>query len=177
MRKSGLTMRRAIPKLLLSCVCLSLGGCELSTDERMQVAGIVRIDGQPLKSGTVRFVPEIGRPASSAIMTDGSFELASESIDKLSQAGVPAGNYRVQVSASKIVDDKTIRWHVPQRYADFRTSGLDVTIDKSTNDLVIDLTWADEKPEGSTATEGAVEAEHRKGPSDELPESKSKGAS
>ena len=49
------------------------------------------------------------------------------------------GSYRVQVASSKIVDDKTIQWNAPAKYADFRTSDLAVVIEKPTNDLRIQL--------------------------------------
>ena len=127
---------------LLGLACCA-GGCGQNADQRVPVAGRVLIDGQPLTGGTIRFVPEAGRPASSAIMADGSFDLASESVQRASEAGVPPGSYRVQVSASKIVDDETIHWNAPEKYADFRTSGLSVTIDKPTDDLVIELSWED----------------------------------
>jgi hypothetical protein len=116
-------------------------GCGQHSDERVPVAGRVLIDGEPLTAGTIRFVPATGRPASSAILSDGSFQLASESVNHLSQVGLPRGKYRVQVSASNVIDDATIRWNAPARYADFRTSGLGVTIKKPTDDLVIELTW------------------------------------
>jgi len=139
-------MRITCLHVLLVGISCCAGGCGPDSQQRVPLAGRVLIDGQPLTSGTIRFVPESGRPASSAIMADGSFDLASESINRVSELGVPRGKYRVQVSALNIVDDETIRWNAPEKYADFRTSGLDVTIDRPTDDLLIELTWGDAKP-------------------------------
>ncbi len=114
-------------------------GCGGSAIERFPVSGEVLIDGRPLGSGTIRFVPEEGRPSSAAIQSDGRFELASESVGRTKEIGVAPGHYRVQVASSKIVDDKTIQWNAPAKYADFRTSDLAVVIEKPTNDLRIQL--------------------------------------
>ena len=141
----SVTTRVVVVELSLLLIALAGGGCEQVAIERVPVAGKVLIDGQPLTAGTIRFVPKSGRPASSAILSDGSFELASESVDRSVATGIPRGTYRVQVSASKVVDEETVEWKAPAAYADFRTSGLNVTIDKPTRDLLIELTWGDSK--------------------------------
>jgi hypothetical protein len=128
-------------------LAICIAGCSESTVEPVRVAGMVLIDAKPLDGGTISFVPKVGRPASSTILPDGSFDMAAESIDRTSQAGVMPGIYRVQVSASKIVDDQTIEWKAPQHYADFRTSGLEVVVERPVSDLVFELTSeVDEAP-------------------------------
>ncbi len=138
-------MRYDSPQLLPLVAAMVLGGCDRSDLQRVPVAGTVRIDGRPLSSGVVRFVPESGRPVSGKVLQDGKFELAAESVDQVRQRGAPVGQYRIQVSAAKIVNDQVIDWNVPERYADFRTSGLQVAIDKPQDNLLIDLTWYDSK--------------------------------
>jgi hypothetical protein len=128
--------------ILLLPMALALG-CGGSTIERVPVSGEVLIDGQPLSSGNIQFVPEQGRPSSAAIQPDGHFELASESVGHTKEIGATPGRYRVQVASSKIIDEKTIQWNAPAKYADFRTSGLEIMIDKPTNDLRIRLTSDD----------------------------------
>jgi len=156
-------MRVTAYYLSFLCLVFGAGGCGPDAEQRVPVAGTVLIDGQPLTSGTIRFVPEVGRPASSAIMADGSFELASDSVNRVSALGIPRGDYRVQVSALQVVDDETIRWNAPEMYADFRTSGLDVTIDRPTDDLVIELTWGDalspDEDDDSKTAEAASDTE------------------
>jgi hypothetical protein len=152
-------MRRAVFEWALFLTALAGTGCEQAAVERVPVAGKVLIDGQPLTEGTIRFVPELGRPASSAILADGSFELASDSVDRSSQLGIPRGTYRVQVTASKILDEETVEWKAPAAYADFRTSGLNVTVDRPTRDLLIELTWSGDKlTEAQAPNSDAVQA-------------------
>lgn len=137
-----------------------IAGCSEPTIEPVRVAGMVLIDAKPLDGGTIRFVPKVGRPASSTILADGSFDMAAESVDRASQAGILPGKYRVQVSASKIVDDQTIEWKAPQHYADFRTSGLEVVVEKPVNDLVFELTSeVDEAPAADGAADEVVSPE------------------
>jgi hypothetical protein len=115
-------------------------GCRDSVIERVPVSGEVLIDGQPLTTGNIQFVPEDGRPSSAAIQPDGHFEVSSESVGRTKEMGAAPGRYHVQVASSKVIDEKTIHWNAPARYADFRTSGLEVVIDKPTTDLRIQLT-------------------------------------
>jgi hypothetical protein len=118
-------------------------GCAQSDNGLVPVSGVVRIDGQPVRAGTVRFVPASGRPLSGTIRPDGTFELASENFQQIRQVGAPPGQYRIQISAPKVVNDQLVEWKVPQRYADFRTSGLQTAIDHSHEEVAIDLTWHD----------------------------------
>lgn len=127
-----------ISLLLVSVAAAS--GCGGAATERVPVAGKVLIDGQPLVSGNIRFVPGEGRPASGKIQSDGTYRLTSESINGSTQSGLPRGDYLVQVSSSKVIDDETIQWNAPQKYADFRTSGLKVTVSEPTDSLDIQLT-------------------------------------
>src|SRR6478736_2537276 len=108
-------MRLLETYLLLLTLPLVLG-CGNQSVERVPVAGEVLIDGQPLGSGTIQFVPEQGRPSSATIQSDGRFELASDSVGRAKEIGAAPGRYRVQVASSKIIDDKTIQWNAPARY-------------------------------------------------------------
>ena len=131
--------------LLCLAVCCSAVGCQ-PRERLVSVSGKVLVDGQPLDSGTVSFVPESGRPVTSAILPDGSFQLASSSVGQVrSIDGIPPGKYQVAVSSSKIIseEEELVEWGAPKRYADFRTSGLEANIQESTNDLVLELNWTD----------------------------------
>jgi hypothetical protein len=73
-------------------VSLAAGGCS-SDSGKGTVSGIVTLDGQPLQSGLIRFVPIDGRtPTAEATITDGEFS-----------AEVPIGEKRVSISAPKVV--------------------------------------------------------------------------
>ena len=75
------------------CFALALlAGCD-SQSAQGTVEGKVTLDGAPLKSGLIRFVPTDGQtPTADATITDGSF-----------RATVPPGEKRVSISAPKVV--------------------------------------------------------------------------
>jgi hypothetical protein len=73
-------------------LALACAGCK-SDSSQGTVHGTVTLDGAPLASGIVRFVPADGRTATSdATIADGKFT-----------ANVPVGEKRVTISAPKVV--------------------------------------------------------------------------
>ena len=69
-----------------------VGGCA-GPDTEGIVSGTVTLDGQPLKEGTIRFVPVDGKsPTADARIADGQF-----------RATVPVGEKIVEISAPKVV--------------------------------------------------------------------------
>ena len=77
--------------LFVAC-CVPLGGCSGDANHGT-VSGTVTLDGQPLKSGIIRFVPADGRTASAdAQVIDGKFS-----------AKMPIGQKNVAISAPKVV--------------------------------------------------------------------------
>jgi hypothetical protein len=78
--------------LCLSLCAAALIGCT-SDSSKGTVTGTVTLDGQPLTSGLIRFVPTDGQTATAdATITNGEFT-----------ATVPVGEKRVSVSAPKVV--------------------------------------------------------------------------
>lgn len=116
-------------------------GCGDRRPERVPVAGIVLIDGQPLNRGNIKFVPKNGRPSAGKIGPDGRFNLTCYD----GNDGALLGTHRVQVSSSNIISDNKIEWFAPQQYADFRTSGIEVEVTESVEDLKIELSWGGRK--------------------------------
>jgi len=136
-------------------MCLAVGCSE--TVQRVPVAGTVVVDGQPLTEGTIRLIPEHGRPVFSTIMHDGSFQLGESSVgDKGGTDGVLPGKYQIAVSASQILNEEKdkVKWLAPSHYADHRSSGLEVVIKEAKDDLLVELTW-----EGAETEEDPAEAE------------------
>jgi hypothetical protein len=81
--------RPALPFLL---VCTLLAGCS-DDSGKATISGTVTLDGQPLKDGTIRFVPVDGQtPTAEAVITDGQFSVE-----------VPHGEKQVSISSSKVV--------------------------------------------------------------------------
>jgi hypothetical protein len=127
----------------LSALVVTLWGCG-QQPTRYPVAGQVLIDGEPLPTGTIRFVPDTGRPATGEIGFDGTFALTEASPSSgRRKTGVGPGKYRVAIAAAHVVDEDAgeVEWLAPSKYADFRTSELSVEIDGPQSELVIDLTW------------------------------------
>jgi hypothetical protein len=70
----------------------ALAGCG---EKLMKAGGTVKVDGVPVKEGTIMFVPtKSGRPANGRIM-DGAFTLSFNSPDD----GLPPGDYKVVIVA------------------------------------------------------------------------------
>jgi hypothetical protein len=112
-------------------------GCGDGRPTRVPVAGIVTIDGEPLKMGMIKFAPAGQRPAIGAIDGEGRFTLTTyEKGD-----GVITGTHRVSVTAVEPITERSNRWHAPKKYAESDSSGLEVTIDGPKDDLNIELTW------------------------------------
>jgi hypothetical protein len=128
-------------KFVALMFCAAIAGCGDGRPERVPVAGVVLIDGEPLKSGTIKFVPKNGRPSASKISPNGSFDLTCYD----GNDGALLGAHRVQVSSNRIISDSKIEWYAPQQYADFRTSGIEVDVTEPVEDLKIELRWGDIK--------------------------------
>jgi hypothetical protein len=105
------------------------------------VSGIVTIDGQPLGRGNIKFVPANGRPSAGALGPDGRFTLTCYD----GNDGALLGSHRVQVASNRIISDSKIEWFAPPKYADFRTSEINVEITEAVDDLKIELSWGDRK--------------------------------
>jgi hypothetical protein len=77
---------------ILAVLGYCLAGCT-SDSSQGNVEGTVTLDGQPLTSGIIRFVPVDGRsPTADATITEGAFSLK-----------MPVGAKRVQIMAPKVV--------------------------------------------------------------------------
>jgi hypothetical protein len=126
---------------LLVWIILSLVGCGDGRPTRVPVSGIVLIDGQPLKRGLVKFVPENGRPSVGNIEGDGRFTLTCYD----GGDGAIPGTHRVQVSANRVISNTKIEWYAPTKYADFRTSELRVDVIEPVDDLRIELSSGGQK--------------------------------
>jgi hypothetical protein len=99
------------------------------------VSGIVTIDDKPLDRGNIKFVPKNGRPSAGSIGKDGRFTLTCYD----GNDGALLGSHRVQVASNRIISDSKIEWFAPPKYADFRTSGIEVPISEPVEDLKIEL--------------------------------------
>jgi hypothetical protein len=133
--------RLVIPWCSVFFTVFMIAGCGDGRPTRVPVAGIVLINGEPLQSGNIKFVPKNGRPSAGKINEDGSFNLTCYD----GNDGALLGKHRVQVSSNRIISDSKIEWFAPQKYADFRTSGIEVEVAEAVDNLKIELDWGGKK--------------------------------
>jgi hypothetical protein len=136
----GLTARPFVCGLFIALV-VSIGGCGDGRPVRVPVSGTVTIDGVPLIRGSIKFVPENGRPSFGTIGADGRFTLTCYN----GADGAVPGKHRVQVDANRPISEKKMEIFAPKHYTDYYTSGIEIEISKPVNDLKIELTWGSEK--------------------------------
>lgn len=74
-------------------VAAALAGCSRSAAGRVEVSGAVKILGQPLRDGSIRFVPLEGQDTvSGALVVDGKYTVPR-------QNGLRPGKYLVQLTS------------------------------------------------------------------------------
>ena len=139
--------------VVLACAICS--GCHKAGYERVPVSGHVLIDGAPLTVGFVRFIPSGGgRPSVTNIGADGRFDFGQE--------GVVVGKQHVEVIASEPIGTEGYRWHAPEKYTNYKTSGLEQEISQPTSDLTLNLKWDGGKPYTVQNAAGEVDPKNLK---------------
>ena len=137
-----------MPRRVACCLFLMLfsvlAGCSQNA-KLGHVRGIVRLDGKPLATGSVRFVPDAGRAATGTIQPDGSYYLGTYS----QSDGALIGTHRVVIIAYEGSGDvrpayetpsKKSKSLVPERYSAPGTSGLTFIVKPGDNQADFDLT-------------------------------------
>jgi hypothetical protein len=134
---------RAAWRWCLVClpVCALVLGCD-SGPKRVPVSGQVLLDGKPLTSGYIWFMPKNERAASSAIDSEGRFTLSTYD----EHDGCVLGMHTVTVTATKPINDMQTLHLIPPKYNDPATSGLAFEIDGPRSDLQVNLSWDGGKP-------------------------------
>jgi hypothetical protein len=128
--------------ILTIALALPLAGCGDGRPSRVPVAGTVTIDGQPLAYGSIMLIPDGSRPSTGVLDAQGHFTLSTFTKDD----GAVVGHHRVKVTGLESIDEHTNRWHAPKKYANDRTSGIEVEITQPVDDLKIELSWDGGKP-------------------------------
>lgn len=117
-------------------------GCSDGRPERVPVKGRVTIDGKPVEAGNVLFFPAQNRVAMAKIQPDGTFTLSTYDFGD----GCVTGKHPVSVNASKQINQQTMRWYAPKKYAGADTSGLEFDVTEPTESAEIKLSWDGGKP-------------------------------
>lgn len=138
----GFQLNIFVRSSLLFAVLILCTGCS----GLVAVQGEVTLDGQPLPSAKVMFMPaKGGRPAEGTTDATGKFRLTTNS----PQDGAAAGEYVVTVTARTIqyepkpgtaegFVEKAI-WHAPERYSHPSQSGLKATVAANQPQVWIEL--------------------------------------
>ncbi len=71
-----ITTRRLLAALL-AAGGLMAAGCDGGTPLTAPTKGVVELDGMPLSSGTIRFIPKGGRSGHGIIQSDGTFSVST----------------------------------------------------------------------------------------------------
>jgi len=135
--------------LMIAICSIGCGGVSIKPfDNIVRCSGTVTLDGKPLPSGSVAFVPidvAVGQPAVGTI-NSGKFEM----VTTVSSPGVIAGKYQVCVQAFDPM--QTIetaepgqapiapRSLIPKKYTDVSTSGWTVDVAPGMDPLHLELT-------------------------------------
>ena len=142
--------RAAFFGLGIGLLTFGLAGCGRSYDAT--VSGMVTLDGELIRTGTVAFVPVgEGTPAYGHIRSDGSFvmQIGQGDEDDPDAGGIMPGKYRVSVVSREPAPDgigerggppEPGRLLTPARYGDVATSGLEFEAQRGKNVLPIELT-------------------------------------
>lgn len=158
----GVTYRAGFVAILLFAAAVGCGPRVV----RYPVAGIVTLDGQPVKGASVTFMPRgKGRPGIGETGAEGRFTMKDAGMHD----GLPPGDYDVLVMLALWSKSKTTKipigppdengnptdlvevvdvppyvtkWIVPERYSDLTSSGLSASITKPVHDLELTLTTA-----------------------------------
>jgi hypothetical protein len=110
---------------MASAIGVTAVGCNKNSDLR-PLHGKVLLDGTPLTSGTISFVPEQGRSSTAKIGPDGTFELQTFG----GNDGARPGKYRVAIVAfdGPQVEDRPVNSLIPQHYGNPAPSGLEFEV-------------------------------------------------
>lgn len=135
-----------LPRLSCAAVVLiALAGCGDGGPILVPTSGVVTLDGKPVAEAGVIFTPAEGGPSASAGTDDaGRFELHT-----VNRPGAVLGKHHVTVTKQETTGlgdfgavgpagVKTI-WHVPEKYSNPKTSGLEFTIGSNNDNLAIEL--------------------------------------
>jgi hypothetical protein len=134
----------------VAAALLALAGCGDGGPKIVPVSGTVTVDGRPLSYGHVQVMPAGWRPASGRLDGSGRFTLTTTAPND----GCAVGTHPVVVLAGESINEDTMKWHAPSKYADASTSNLTVTITGPTDDLKIEL-----KSDGSMKPSKPVKGE------------------
>lgn len=133
-------LKFAAPGFSALLLLIALGGCGPGV-KLVPVRGRVLVDGKPLSSGSVMLQPKAGPAARGQIGADGAFELGTYQPGDGVRPGLAAVRVTSVASVQATPDQEQPpgKSLIPQRYADFATSGLTVDVAAGMQPVDIEL--------------------------------------
>jgi hypothetical protein len=122
--------------LLIGLFSSALVGCDRSPATK-NVSGAIAYQNKPVTSGLINFLPEKGRPLGGGIGSDGTYAVK-----------LPPGKYQVRIDAPAPPPEgfkegmpmpKLAPPLVPEKYANFASSGLTATIEDQGSSQQVDF--------------------------------------
>jgi hypothetical protein len=137
-----MTKKEFVTVCAYGVVLMGIAGCGGPYDA--SVAGVVTLDGNPVPTGAISFVPENGGPQAYAMVkSSGEYEVYTGR-----EAGLPPGQYKVAIVARE--SSTTLsegggppppgKAITPRWYASPQTSGLNFQVEPGSNDINLELT-------------------------------------
>jgi hypothetical protein len=116
---------------------LLMASCSTGKEECLRVEGLITVNGQPLLSGTIVFHPDASKGNTSKREPRGTIVRGKPGRYRLTtdgQDGAPPGWYQVTVFALQPItrenSQRPPEWLADPKYADLKTSGLAVMVNK-----------------------------------------------
>jgi hypothetical protein len=122
--------------LLIALFSSTVVGCNRGLATK-NVTGTITYQNKPVTSGLINFLPEKGRPLGSGIQSDGTYSVK-----------LPPGKYQVRIDAPAPPPEgfkegmpmpKLAAPLVPEKYANFASSGLTATIEEQGSSQQVDF--------------------------------------
>jgi len=66
---------RAVQVSLLLLLLVAVAGCGTPDESRAAVSGTIKLDGEPIKQGTISFIPEEKGPTAGTVIRDGQYSI------------------------------------------------------------------------------------------------------
>jgi hypothetical protein len=129
------TSRFGLTIAIIALASIFLAGCSGKAGTKT-VSGNVSYQNKPVPSGIINFLPKQGRPLGGGIESDGTYSVS-----------LPPGEYQVRIDAPAPLPAgykegmplPPARPLVPEKYANFNSSGLTAAIDDKGSSQQVDF--------------------------------------
>jgi len=127
-------MHRSLFSLLVACAGALAAGCGgVDLPDRARVQGLVTIDGQPVTTGEITFMPDeargtTGPSATGTIDATGRYRLTTDHQGRGGDGAI-VGFHQVRIVARELGEPGSPSQSlIPAKYGDFKTSGLSAEV-------------------------------------------------